>query len=248
MALAEIILPCRKPRASRPVRWINNLALIALNIVAVRLLLPLTAVGVAMLADESHRGLFNRLTWPDWLEILLSVIVLDFVIYWQHVLFHHVPWLWRLHRVHHADLDIDVTTGLRFHTLEILLSTLIKLATVLVLGASPLSVILFEIILNGTSMFNHGNIRLPKFVDSLLRTVLVTPDMHRVHHSIILEETNSNFGFNVPWWDRLFGTYRSQPAAGHDEMTIGISDFRDERQVERLHWMLALPFISPDSR
>lgn len=248
MALLEIVLPHRQPRANKPLRWINNLALVALNVLALRMILPLTTVGIALMADESDWGLFNIVMWPDWLEISLSVIVLDFVIYWQHVLFHYIPWLWRLHRVHHADLDLDVTTGLRFHTLEILLSALIKIATVLALGASPLSVLIFEIMLNGTSMFNHGNVRLPRFFDSILRTILVTPDMHRVHHSIVLEETNSNFGFNVPWWDRLFGTYRHQPTAGQDDMTIGISDFREERQVDRLHWMLALPFISSKPR
>jgi len=200
------------------------------------------AVGMAILAEARGWGVFNNLSVPLWLAVVLSVVALDFAIYLQHVLFHAVPILWRLHMVHHADLDFDVTTGLRFHTVEILLSMGIKLGVVVLLGSPALAVLLFEVILNATSMFSHGNIRLPAWLDRLLRVFVVTPDMHRVHHSVISRETNSNFGFNLPWWDYLFGTYRAQPAAGHEGMTIGLSQFRDER-VDRLHWMLALPFV-----
>jgi len=179
---------------------------------------------------------------PDWLAVIFSVIILDLALYLQHVLFHAVPFLWRFHRVHHTDLDIDASTGLRFHTLEILLSMGIKAAVVIVLGAPALAVLAFEILLNATSIFSHGNARLPLRLDRVLRLFLVTPDMHRVHHSVIVRETSSNFGFNLPWWDYLFGTYRQQPAAGHSSMTIGLPQFQDER-VGRLPWMLVLPFI-----
>ncbi len=223
-------------------RWLSNLGLIALDTLAVRLLLPLTAVALAALAQEHGWGLFHVLGLPDWLAVLLAVVALDFAIYLQHVLFHAVPLLWRLHMVHHADLDFDVTTGLRFHTMEILLSMGIKLAVVALLGAPALGVLIFEVLLNATSMFNHGNVRLPGWLDRLLRLAVVTPEMHRVHHSVHPRETNSNFGFNLPWWDHLFGTYRAQPADGHEHMTIGLSQFRDER-VDRLPWMLLLPFV-----
>jgi sterol desaturase/sphingolipid hydroxylase (fatty acid hydroxylase superfamily) len=179
---------------------------------------------------------------PGWLAVLLAVIALDLALYLQHVLFHAVPLLWRLHMVHHADLDFDVTTGLRFHTIEILLSAGIKSAAVLLLGAPALAVLIFEVLLSATSMFNHGNLKLPLWLDRVLRLLVVTPDMHRVHHSQTPRETNSNFGFNLPWWDFLLGTYRSQPAAGHDAMEIGLAQFRDE-SAGRLHWMLALPFL-----
>jgi sterol desaturase/sphingolipid hydroxylase (fatty acid hydroxylase superfamily) len=199
---------------------------------------------MALLAKEQGWGIFNNLTLPAWPGVILSVIALDFVIYLQHVLFHAVPALWRLHMVHHADLDFDVTTGLRFHTLEILLSMGIKLAAVVLLGAPAPAVFIFEILLNATSMFSHGNVRLPYWLDRSLRLLLVTPEMHRVHHSTNPVETNSNFGFNVPWWDYLLGTYRAQPSQGHEGMTIGLSQFRDHR-VEQLRWMLTLPFVGP---
>src|SRR5439155_5762739 len=188
--------------------------------------------------------LLNHLALPAWLAIVLSVVALDFLIYVQHVLFHAVPALWRLHMVHHADLDFDVTTGVRFHTLEIVLSMGIKIAAVVLLGVPALAVLIFEVCLNATSMFSHGNVRLPLWLDRGLRLVVVTPEMHRVHHSAAPRETNSNFGFNLPWWDYLLGTYDAQPAEGHEGMTIGLSQFRDDR-VEKLHWMLALPFIGP---
>jgi sterol desaturase/sphingolipid hydroxylase (fatty acid hydroxylase superfamily) len=242
MASWELLAPRRALAARKPLRWLSNLALVGLNTLALRVLIPLGAVGMALLAEEQGWGPLNNLSLPAWLAIVLAVVVLDFVIYLQHVLFHAVPALWRLHMVHHADLDFDVTTGLRFHTLEILLSMGIKLAALVLLGAPALAVLIFEVLLNATAMFSHGNIRLPTWLDQGLRRVVVTPEMHRVHHSAIPRETNSNFGFNLPWWDHLLGTYQAQPAEGHKGMTIGLSQFRDDR-VEQLHWMLALPFI-----
>jgi sterol desaturase/sphingolipid hydroxylase (fatty acid hydroxylase superfamily) len=244
MATWEVLAPRWRLTTGRaPFRWASNLGLVALDTVAVRLVAPLGAVGAAMLAHDHGWRLFNNVALPEWTAVILSVAALDFVIYLQHVLFHAVPVLWRLHMVHHADLDFDVTTGVRFHVLEILLSMGIKMGAVVLLGASALAVLIFEVVLNATSMFSHGNVRLPLWLDRLLRLVVVTPDMHRVHHSIHARETNSNFGFNLPWWDYLLGTYRDQPAEGHEGMTVGLSQFRDERRVERLHWMLLLPFF-----
>ena len=243
MALWEALAPRRWLTVGRR-RWFGNLALVALDTLAVRFLVPLGAVGVALLGREHGWGLLNNVALPEWLAVLLAVVVLDLVIYLQHVLFHAVPALWRLHMVHHADLDFDTTTGVRFHPFEILLSAGIKMAAVLAIGAPALGVLLFEVLLNATSLFNHGNVRLPAWLDRLLRLVVVTPEMHRVHHSIVARETNSNFGFSLPWWDYLLGTYRSQPAAGHEDMTIGLKQFRDER-VERLGTMLLLPFTDP---
>ena len=188
-------------------RWISNLGITFLNPLLVRLLLPVLAVSMAAKAQERGWGLLNNFDLPYWLDIVVSIIVLDLFIYLQHVMFHAVPILWRLHMVHHADLDYDVTTGLRFHPIEIILSTGIKLSVVFTFGLQPAAVIIFEVLLNGAAMFNHGNIRLPLKFDRILRYLIVTPDMHRVHHSVIIRETNSNYGFNLPWWDRLFGTY-----------------------------------------
>lgn len=242
MVLWEELAPRRHLTVQRPLRWFSNLGLVALNSLAVRVLVPLGAVATAMVAQEKGWGMFNNLSVPPWLAVTLSVVALDLVIYLQHVMFHAVPLLWRLHMVHHADLDFDVTTGLRFHTIEILLSMILKMAAVVLLGVPALAVLVFEVLLNATSMFNHGNVRLPGRLDRVLRLLVVTPDMHRVHHSIHRYETNSNFGFNLPWWDYLFGTYRAQPVDGHEGMTIGLAQFRDT-WVDRLHWMLALPFI-----
>ena len=245
MALWELVAPRRKLTAAKPLRWASNLGLVTLNTVLVRLATPLSAVAMAALAAQRGWGLLNWIAWPAWLEIVLGVIALDLAIYLQHVMFHAVPALWRLHLVHHADLDIDVTTGLRFHTLEILLSMAIKVGAVLVIGPSVWAVVAFEVLLNATSMFSHSNVRMPAWLDRLLRLVVVTPDMHRVHHSVIQRETNSNFGFNLPWWDYLLGTYRVQPEQGHDGMTTGLPQLRDERQTERLHHMLLLPWSAP---
>lgn len=199
-------------------------------------------MGLALLAEERGWGLLNNVVLPHWVAILLAVLLLDLAIYLQHVMFHAIPMFWRLHMVHHADLDFDVTTGVRFHTIEIILSMCIKMALVMLLGPPAVAVVIFEVALNGTSLFNHGNVRLPINLDRYLRLFVVTPDMHRVHHSVVAHETNSNFGFNLPWWDRIFGTYRDQPAAGHDDMTIGLTQYRDTK-VTRLHWMLILPFV-----
>jgi len=243
MAVWEIIAPRRALTVSKALRWANNLGLVFFNSFIVRLVFPAAAVGVAAFAAEQGWGLLNYYSLPFTLSIILSIIAMDFIIYLQHVLVHAVPVLWRLHRVHHADLDYDVTTGARFHTIEIILSMLIKFATIVVLGPPVVAVIMFEVVLNAMAMFNHGNVGLPKTLDTLLRWFIVTPDMHRVHHSIEDDETNSNFGFNLSWWDRLFGTYRDQPRAGHQGMTIGIRKFREPKQAAWITGMLAMPFI-----
>jgi len=243
VALWELVAPRRQLSQSRLTRWGNNIALVVLNSVLLRLVFPAAAVGMAVFAQAQGWGLLNYYELSYWLAVMLSVVALDFFIYLQHVMVHAVPVLWRLHRVHHADLDYDVTTGARFHPIEILVSMLIKFAVIAVIGPPVLAVVLFEIILNATSMFNHGNVRLPAGMDRVLRLLVVTPDMHRVHHSVEDDETNSNFGFNLPWWDRLFGTYRAQPRAGHEHMTIGIHTFRDPRRCCWLDGMLAMPFV-----
>ena len=242
MALWEAAAPRRPAALSRWARWPSNLGIVALNTALVRLLLPVTATALALVGEQHGWGLLNQLHLPRWVALPLAVIALDLAIYLQHVMVHAIPLLWRLHRVHHADLHFDVTTGARFHPIEIVVSMLIKFAAILVIGPSPEAVVVFEVLLNATAMFNHGNVRLPVGLDRWLRWLVVTPDMHRVHHSVEDDETNSNFGFNLPWWDRLFGTYRGQPRGGHEAMTIGIHDWRDPQQVDRLPGMLALPF------
>ena len=241
VALWELAAPRRTLTRSRWLRWYANIGIVALNTLLVRLIFPFAPVALAVVAADRGWGVLNLVAWPLWLEVVIAVLVLDLVIYLQHVMFHAVPALWRLHRMHHADLDFDVTTGSRFHTIEIALSMLLKFAAVVVLGPPALGVLIFEVLLNGTSMFNHGNLRLPPGLDRVLRWFLVTPDMHRVHHSDIAAETNSNFGFNLPWWDRLFGTYRAQPSLGHENMTIGLDAFRDDGELH-LHRMLLQPF------
>jgi sterol desaturase/sphingolipid hydroxylase (fatty acid hydroxylase superfamily) len=244
MALWEAAAPRRPSSYSRLTRWPSNLAIVALNTVLLRILLPATAVVLALLAAQRGWGLLNSLPLPWWSTVVVSVLLLDLAIYLQHVMFHGVPALWRVHRMHHADLDFDVTTGARFHPIEIVLSMLIKFGVVAALGTPAVSVLFFEVLLNATSMFNHGNVRIPVWLDRWLRWFVVTPDMHRVHHSIVVGETNSNFGFNLPWWDRLLGTYRDQPAAGHQGITIGIEQFRDRREL-RFDRMLFQPFRGP---
>ena len=238
----ELVAPRRALTVSKAMRWASNLGMVALNTLLLRLVFPLAAAGIAAFAVANGWGLLNHFQVPFWIAVLVSVVAMDFVIWLQHVMVHAVPALWRLHRVHHADLDYDVTTGARFHPIEIALSMLIKFATIAVLGPPVLAVVIFEVLLNASAMFNHGNIRLPVALDAVLRWVVVTPDMHRVHHSIEDDETNSNFGFNLSWWDRLFGTYRAQPRAGHEAMTIGIHGHDDPREVARLDGMLMLPF------
>ena len=245
MAIWEQLAPRRARIAARGARWATHLVLVLLNTAVVRVLLPTTAIGVALLAESAGWGLFNRYAFPFWLALVAGAVALDFVIYLQHVMFHAVPAFWRLHRVHHADLDFDATTGVRFHPIEIFLSMLIKFAAIVALGAPAAAVLIFEVLLNATAMFNHGNVGLPRALDRWLRLLVVTPDMHRVHHSVLPHETNSNFGFNLPWWDRLLGTYRDQPEAGHEGMTIGIEGWRDEQRLERLPGILLLPFRDP---
>lgn len=242
VAVAEMLAPRRVLGMPKGMRWFSNLSIVFISTLAVRALLPLAAVGMALLAEERGWGLLNNFSIPYWLAVVIAVVVLDFIIYLQHVMFHAVPLLWRLHMMHHADLDFDVTTGARFHPIEIVISMLIKLAVINVLGPPVLAVLIFEVLLNATAMFNHSNWRIPLAVDRVLRLFVVTPDMHRVHHSVIARETNSNFGFNLPWWDRLFGTYRAQPQQGHEDMTIGLTQFRDPKRLT-LPWMLALPFV-----
>ncbi|UTH48815.1 sterol desaturase family protein [Loktanella salsilacus] len=246
MALWELAAPRRRREIPRVIRWTNNLGLVVIDTIVLRLSFPILAVGLAVTAQDLGWGLFNIIAVPGWVAVLVSIVVLDLVIYLQHVMFHAVPALWRLHRMHHADLEFDVTTGLRFHPVEILLSMGIKLAVVVALGPPAVAVLIFEVLLNATAMFNHSNIRLPMLVDRVLRLIVVTPDMHRVHHSIIPEETNSNFGFNLPWWDRLLGTYKAQPKAGHEEMSIGIEQFRTTRDLW-LDRMLVQPIKGPAS-
>jgi sterol desaturase/sphingolipid hydroxylase (fatty acid hydroxylase superfamily) len=241
VAVAEAVLPRRRRDFSRLARWPSNIGIVVLNTVVLRLVFPVAAMGLALAAEDNGWGLLNMWALPPWLAVVITIVAMDCAIYLQHVMVHAVPVLWRLHRMHHADQDFDVTTGARFHPLEILLSMVIKLAVVAALGPPALGVLLFEVLLNATAMFNHGNLKLPVGLDRVLRLVIVTPDMHRVHHSAIAAETNSNFGFNMPWWDRLFGTYRAQPEAGHEAMTIGLVEFR-EPVDQRLDKMLLQPF------
>lgn len=247
VAIAETVSPRRKLTTPKAMRWANNLGLVFLNTLVLRLMFPAAAVGVAAFAQASGWGLLNHYQLPFLIAVTISVIVMDMVIYLQHVMVHAVPALWQLHMVHHVDPDYDVTTGSRFHTIEIIISMLIKLATIIVLGPPVVGVVIFEVLLNATAMFNHGNMRLPENIDRILRLFVVTPDMHRVHHSVIPEETNSNFGFNLPWWDRIFGTYCAQPQDGHEGMTIGIHNFNEPKQICQLPGMLALPFMAKAS-
>ncbi len=246
MALWEVAAPRRQREIPRLLRWSSNLGIVIIDTLLVRLAFPIVAVGLAIVAQQRGWGLFNVIEAPFWLALGVSVLALDLAIYLQHVMFHAVPALWRLHRMHHADLEFDVTTGLRFHPVEMLLSMGIKLAVVAALGPPAVAVLVFEVLLNATAMFNHSNVRIPIAIDRVLRLIVVTPDMHRVHHSIHPGETNSNFGFNSPWWDRLLGTYRAQPRDGHQAMTIGIEQFRTRRDLW-LDRMLVQPMRGPAS-
>ncbi|MFA5354924.1 MAG: sterol desaturase family protein [Thermodesulfovibrionales bacterium] len=241
MALLELLVPRRRLTAPKGVRWLNNLILTFFNSLLLRLVFPVTAVGAAIIAADHSWGALNALGVAGWSTGIISMLLLDLTIYAQHFFFHRIRLFWRLHRMHHTDLDIDVTTGARFHPLEIIISMAIKMAVVIALGVPAWAVVVFEVILNGSSMFNHSNIYMGKATDRFMRLLVVTPDMHRLHHSVIIGEQNSNFGFNFPWWDRLFGTYLDQPSAGHEGMTIGLANYRNPRWL-RLPWMLALPF------
>jgi sterol desaturase/sphingolipid hydroxylase (fatty acid hydroxylase superfamily) len=241
MAAWELAAPLRRAEVPRVIRWSNNLALVAVDTAIVRLLFPLAAVGVAAWAQGAGFGLLHALALPGWAAVVVAMVALDLGIWAQHVLFHKVPWLWRLHRVHHADTHFDVTTGVRFHPLEIVVSMAIKMALVAALGAPVLAVLLFEVALSAGALITHANLSLPARLDRALRRVVVTPDMHRIHHSVRQAETDSNYGFNLAVWDRLFGTYRAQPQDGQKGMTIGIGQFRDSREawIDRL---LTQPF------
>jgi len=252
MAILELAIPKRDLSVSKARRWFTNFSIVGIDSLMVRVMarlpdligavaVPLAAVGAAIAADGYAFGLLNWLELPVWLSIIVALLVLDFAIWLQHVLSHKIPVLWRLHQVHHADRDIDVSTAIRFHPVEIVLSMLYKIVWVVLLGAPAVAVVLFEVILNGCAMFNHANINLPGWLDRGLRTFLVTPDMHRVHHSTVRREHNSNFGFNLSIWDRLFGTYTAQPEAGHSGMQIGLDRYQDERPTT-LIWSLIAPF------
>ena len=242
VGLWETIAPKRTPSVSKLWRWTNNFGVTFLNTFLLRILFPILAVGAAAVAVENGWGLFNIIDLPPVVAIILAVILQDLVIYWQHVVFHHFPILWRLHKMHHADVDYDVSTGARFHPIEIGLSMLLKLAVVFALGPPIVAVIIFEILLSSVAMFNHANAGLPKPVDKILRLFIVTPDMHRVHHSVIRAEHNHNFGFNLPWWDYMFRTYTAEPTEGHDGMTIGLNEYQKNKK-QSVFWMLALPFV-----
>lgn len=247
MMLWELRSPLRAGHERAPRRDARNLAILLLDSVVVRIVVPLAPVALAGLAAANGWGLLNQVPVAPWLAVLLTVVILDLAIYGQHVLFHAVPFLWRLHMVHHSDLEFGTTTGVRFHPFEMLVSAGLKLGLVLVLGPPAVGVMLFEVLLNASSLFNHANVRLPGSADRWLRWIIVTPDMHRVHHSADKPETNSNFGFNLPWWDRIFRTYTDQPAAGHEEMTIGLEAWREPGQLT-LGKVLMLPFSGAGRR
>ena len=248
MALWEVASPRRPRHITRRQRWTGNLGIVVLNTLLLRLMFPAAAVGMAAFTESQGWGLLHSIALPFWLRVLIAFVLLDLVIYLQHVMVHAVPALWRLHQVHHADPDFDLTTGARFHPLEIILSMLIKFAAIAALGPPVVAVILFEVVLNGMAMFNHGNVRLPAGLDRLLRWLVVTPDMHRVHHSMVPSETNSNFGFNLSIWDRLMGTYQAQPKLGHSGMEIGLRELQDPRLTTRLPGMLTIPFLEIGDR
>lgn len=243
MATWEVLAPRRARLFPRRVRWVANLGVVALDSVVVRLLFPVAGVGFAAIAAERGWGLLNAFEVPFWLAFALSLLALDLAIYLQHVMFHAVPLLWRLHRVHHADPDFDVTTGARFHPVEIVLSMLIKLSAIAVLGAPAAAVLAFEILLNACAMFNHANVKLPPAIDRALRRLIVTPDMHRIHHSMVMAETNSNYGFNLAWWDRLFGTYRAEASLPQERMAIGVEGITGDDRAVSLTGILAIPFV-----
>ena len=247
VALWERLAPRRRALYPRARRWPHNLGLLWIDVLLTRALAPGAAIAVALAAEARGWGFLNAAGFPYWVDFALAVVLLDFAIYCQHVMFHAVPTLWRLHRVHHADQDFDLTTGVRFHPVEVLISTAIKCAAIAAIGAPAAGVLLFEILLNATAMFNHANASLPRWAERWVRSLVVTPDMHRVHHSVLYDESSSNFGFNLPWWDRLFGTYRPEPEAGHDAMTIGVDAFRSPLDM-RLDYLLIQPLRDTPGR
>ena len=247
LAGLEFFAPRRELRVARSRRWLTNWIIAIIDSALVRLLFVGAAVGAVTWATSANIGLFNLVRLPNWFELLVSFIVLDFAIWLSHVASHKIPILWVVHWMHHSDIDIDVSTAIRFHPIEIILSMVWKIVVVVSLGAPAVAVLIFEIVLNGAAMFNHSNVRLPLFLDRILRWIIVTPDMHRVHHSVINRETDSNYGFNLAIWDRVFGTYVDQPEKGHAKMKIGLSDWQDERPV-RLVWTLAIPFLTTEKK
>lgn len=245
MSVWEVLAPKRALTTSKAVRWSSNLAITFINSLLLRFIFPVLAIGVAYIGTEQGLGILNKVEIPELLSGLIAIILLDFAIYAQHYAFHMLPYPWRLHMMHHTDMDIDVTTGARFHPIEILLSMCIKVSIVMIIGAPPWAVLIFEVLLNATAMFNHSNVNIPVSIDRVLRLFVVTPDMHRVHHSVIIRETNSNYGFNFPWWDRIFKTYNAQPVKGHTGMKIGLANFRDPKRLT-LPWLLAIPFLGKE--
>ncbi len=244
MGIWEVAAPRRKPTLSKTYRWVNNLGLTFFNGFIMKVIFPIASTGVAITAYQNGWGVLRYFEVPSVLSVILFIVVMDMIIYFQHIMMHAVPLFWRLHRVHHADLNYDTTTGARFHTIEIILSMFIKFIAIVLLGPSVLAVILFEITLNATAMFNHGNVKLPKTLDKILRWLIVTPDMHRVHHSVEKDETNSNFGFNLSIWDRIFGTYRQNVRAGQLNMTIGLKNIRKPKDTNMILGMFLIPFKS----
>ena len=237
----EAIFPRRARNLPRQGRWLTHIGITVINSLAVRILGPLTAIAIAIWASTNEIGLFNLTEFPLWLEVTLAFILLDFAIYLQHIISHRVPLFWRFHKVHHTDRDLDASSAIRFHPIEILLSMLYKCGLVLLIGPAAIAVLIFEIVLNASAIFNHANLRLPLGLDKILRAIIVTPDMHRVHHSVIEGETNSNFGFNFSLWDKLCRTYKAQPQEGHENMTIGLSEHQNSSPAKLL-WSLKLPF------
>lgn len=241
MAILEFLLPRRKVDAYRPTRWSSNIGIVILDSIVARIILPTTTIAVALYADNKNLGLFNLISTDSWLTVFMAILILDLLIYAQHVIFHKFHWLWRFHRMHHSDTHIDVTTGIRFHPVEIILSLLIKFAAIIIFGIPAVAILLFEIILNTSAMITHSNLNIPNWLDKLLRIIFVTPDMHRVHHSVHRNETDSNYGFNFSFWDRLFGTYIDQPKDTHAKMRIGLNQFRDKRE-QIIDKLLTQPF------
>jgi len=244
IALWEWLSPKRKRLSSLAIRWANNLSLMLINTLLIRVLFPMAAVGIALIISEQQIGLLNLIEIHPIAAVTLSIILLDCAIYWQHRLMHKIPLLWRIHRVHHADPEFDVTTGLRFHPLEIAISMIYKTLIIALLGAPVLAVLIFELLLNAGSLFNHGNINLTAKIDTALRRVIVTPDMHRIHHSTDAIESNRNFGFALSWWDHLFGSYQSKPGVAHEAMPIGLDEYRDPKRAVFLSGVLSIPFIN----
>lgn len=247
IALWESLLPAKRPTTSTPMRWINNFALLIMENVFMRWVFPLFAIMLSAYLAERGLGWFNQFPAPLWLSFMLTVVALDAKAYVVHRLLHSVPWLWRLHKIHHTDLDYDVTTGLRFHPLESLVTMGSTLLVIALLGAPPVAVITYEILFIVTALFNHGNIHLPSRLDDLLRLALVTPDMHRIHHSAEMRETNSNYSGVFSVWDRAFGTYIRNPALGQDGMIMGLAEYRDAR-VLNLYRLLIMPFVNTPSQ